>query len=166
MLTPTKFEEILKLLSASEIEFVLIGGVAAIFHGPARVTSDTDIVRGRSPANMRRLCQALAPYQHYLRGAPPGLPFTLDDKTVARGMNSTLTTTLGILALLGEATGGGTYEQLKNHAADGLVFGVMVKCVNLETLIHLKRSAGRAKDFEAIGELEFLRLRRDRPEPY
>jgi hypothetical protein len=36
------------------------------------------------------------------------------------------------------------------------VFGATYRCVDLETLIHLKRAAGRPKDFEAIAELEAL----------
>ncbi|MCY4660614.1 MAG: hypothetical protein OXF93_12495 [Acidobacteria bacterium] len=36
-------------------------------------------------------------------------------------------------------------------------FGVTCRCVTLDRLIHLKRSAGRVKDFEAIAELEALR---------
>ena len=41
-------------------------------------------------------------------------------------------------------------------------FGVTCRCVTLEQLIHLKRSAGRIKDLEAIAELEMLRDERDR----
>jgi hypothetical protein len=34
------------------------------------------------------------------------------------------------------------------------VFGVDCRCLNLESLIEVKRAAGRPKDFEAIAELE------------
>jgi hypothetical protein len=50
--------------------------------------------------------------QPYLRGAPAGLPVRLDPGTISRGLNFTLTTTLGDVDLLGEVTSGGRYEDL------------------------------------------------------
>jgi hypothetical protein len=56
--------------------------------------------------------QALAPHHPYLRGAPPGLPFDWAEETLKRGLNSTLTTDLGPIDLLGEIAGGGAYDDL------------------------------------------------------
>jgi len=81
----TDFSGILKILATGGVRFILIGGAAAIAHGAARLTQDVDVVYGREPANLGRLAQALAPYQPYLRGAPPGLPFRLDAQTLQRG---------------------------------------------------------------------------------
>jgi len=36
------------------------------------------------------------------------------------------------------------------------LFGVECLCLGLERLIHVKRAAGRPKDFEAIAELEAI----------
>jgi hypothetical protein len=92
----------------------------------------------------------------YLRGAPKGLPFRLDLKTVSRGLNFTLTTSLADLDLLGEITGGGNFEDLTPDAIDARIFGVTCKCIDLPTLIATKRAAGRPKGLEAIAELEAL----------
>jgi len=81
--------------------------VAAGIHGALRTTLDLDVVYARDPDNVALLVAALAPCDPYLGGAPPGLPFELDEQTIARGLNSTLVTTLGDLDLLGEVTGGG-----------------------------------------------------------
>jgi hypothetical protein len=62
------------------------------------------------------------------------------------GLNFTLNTTLGDVDLLGEATGGGTYEKLLPHSAEVSAVGRKFFCVGLERLIQLKRAAGRAKD--------------------
>ncbi|NIO35752.1 MAG: hypothetical protein GTO26_12475 [Planctomycetales bacterium] len=43
------------------------------------------------------------------------------------------------------------------------LFGRTLRCVNLETLIQLKRAAGRARDLEAIAELQALLQARDSP---
>ena len=53
-------------------------------------------------ANIQKLVRCLAPYSPYLRGAPPGLPFQFDERTVRMGLNFTLVTQLGDLDLLGE----------------------------------------------------------------
>ncbi len=42
------------------VDFVVIGGLAATFHGSARVTYDLDICYSRASANVRRLAAALA----------------------------------------------------------------------------------------------------------
>ena len=57
---------------------------------------------------------------------------------------------------MGEATGGGTYEALLSRSETRLLFGLDVRFVDLETLIHLKRAAGRPKDLERIAELEAI----------
>jgi predicted nucleotidyltransferase len=91
-----------------------------------------------------------------LRGAPPGLPFRWDERTIQAGLNFTLTTTLGDLDLLGEVAGGGLYEQLLPFTQEMEAFGVRCLFVTLEKLIQLKRAAGRPKDLEAIAELQTL----------
>lgn len=58
----------------------------------------------RTPENLTRLAAALAPHAPYLRGAPPGLPLRRDAETIRRGLNFTLTTTLGDVDLLGESS--------------------------------------------------------------
>ena len=65
-------------------------------------------------------------------------------------------TTLGDLDLLGEVTGGGSYEELLPYSEAMTAFGVQCRFVTLERLIQLKRAAGRPKDFDAIAELQAL----------
>jgi predicted nucleotidyltransferase len=43
------------------------------------------------------------------------------------------------------------------------VFGFRCRCVTLEKLIHLKRSAGRTKDLDVIAELETIAEERQEP---
>jgi hypothetical protein len=159
---PTDFAGLLRRLLGVDVEFILVGGVAGNVHGSARATFDIDIVYRRSPENLVRLVRALAPIQPYLRGAPPGLPFLFDVDTIRRGLNFTLTTTLGDIDLLGEVAGGGTYDALFQESEDVALFGASCRCVSLPTLIRLKRAAGRPKDLEAIAELEALREERER----
>jgi len=152
----TDFPRLLSALSAQQVDFIIVGGFAATAHGSAYLTVDLDIVYDRSAENIARLVSALEPLRPYLRGAPPGLPFRLDAETIDRGLNFTLTTTLGDLDLIGEAAGGGTFEALLPHSEVREVLGLDCRFVDLETLIRLKRAAGRPRDFERIAELEAL----------
>src|SRR4051812_5055960 len=95
-----QFERLLPALSQAAVEFVLVGGVAGIIHGAARLTYDVDIVYARARLNLERLVDALAPFGPYLRDAPPGLPFRWDARTLRNGLNFTLTSAAGDIDLL------------------------------------------------------------------
>jgi hypothetical protein len=150
------FSDLLPLLVRHNVQFIVVGGGAAIAHGLARLTYDVDVVYARDPDNIRNLCAALRNHRPYLRGAPPGLPFNLDEETIKAGLNFTLTTSVGDLDLLGEVTGGGDYDHLLPFSEDLKAFGVKCRFVTLERLIQLKRAAGRPKDLEVIAELQAL----------
>lgn len=158
-----ELRELLRTLAEAGVEFILVGGLAGTAHGAARVTYDVDVVYSRTADNLDRLVSALAPYEPYLRGAPPGLPFRWDRSTLARGLNFTLTTKLGALDLFGEIAGGGTYENLLPDTVEVKLFGYPCRCLSLRRLIEVKRAAGRPKDLEAIAELEEI-LRESRSE--
>jgi hypothetical protein len=159
----TDFEKALAVLTGAGVEFIVIGGVAATLHGSAIITQDLDVVYSRNRENVRRLVAALQPHQPYLRGAPPGLPFQWDERTIRNGLNFTLTTTFGDLDLLGEASGGGTYADLLPHSQEVAGFGVRFRLVDLDKLIVLKRAAGRPKDLLAVAELQGILERRNPP---
>ena len=160
MTQPTDFAGLLRSLLAADVEFILIGGLAGNVHGSARATYDVDVVYRRTPENLARIVTALAPLRPYLRGAPPGLPFTFDVETLRRGLNFTLITTSGDIDLLGEAAGVGAYDALLPVSELVSLFGLSCRCATLEALIRMKRAAGRPKDLEAIAELEALREER------
>jgi len=150
------FGALLVALRDTDVEFILVGGVAATLYGSARLTLDLDVVYRRSPQNLERIVTAFKTLSPYLRGAPPGLPFHWDKQTIEKGLNFTLTTRLGAVDILGEITGGGGYEALLPHTVMMRPFGVECKCLTLTKLIEVKRAAGRPKDFEMIAELEAI----------
>lgn len=156
----TDFTALIHRLTENKVEFIIVGGAAATAHGSARLTLDLDVVYGRSAKNIEQLVKALTSVQPYLRGAPPGLPFEWSVETIHRGLNFTLTTTLGALDLLGEIVGGGGYEQLLPNTIRLELGGVECLCLNLERLIEVKRAAGRPKDLETVAELERIQEER------
>ena len=148
----------------AKVDFILIGGMAAILHGSARVTFDVDLVYLRNDNNIARLANSLAPYNPFLREAPPGLPFAWDAKTIRNGLNFTLTTDLGDIVLLGDV-GGETYQTLLPHSFEVEAFGINFKCIDLPTLIRIKEAAGRRKDLEGIAELRVLLEEMEKKQP-
>jgi hypothetical protein len=155
-----EFKTLLASLKENDVQFVIIGGLAATLHGSARVTYDLDIVYDRSASNLLRIVKALEEFQPYLRGAPPGLPFRFDVDTLKRGLNFTLATTAGPIDLLGELAGVGTYDAVHARANGAHMFGDTYLFIDLDTLIVSKRAAGRPKDLETIAELEAIREER------
>ncbi len=153
----TDLPALVAALDDAGARFIVIGGMAGIAHGAARVTFDMGCVYSREPDNLQRLATALTRFRPRLRGAPPGLPFRLDEPTMRAGLNFTLDSDAGPIDLLGEVPGGGTYERLLPRSIELRVFGRPCRVVTLEALIALKRAAGRPKDLEAIAELEVLR---------
>lgn len=150
------YRKAFETLRTGGVRFIVIGGAAATAHGSTQLTNDLDVVYARETEDIRRLAGALAPHGPYLRGVPPGLPFKFDIATIKMGLNFTLDTDFGPLDLLGEATGGGTYEALHLHTVTLDLYGGPCLCVDLPTLIRLKRAAGLPKDILALGELEAI----------
>ena len=157
----TDFEQLIGTLVESDVEFIVVGGLAATVHGSARLTQDVDVVYARSDENIGRMVSALVPFEPYLRGAPPGLPFDWSAATVRRGFNFTLVTSIGDVDVLGEIAGGGFYDALVEHTIVVDLFGHKCRCLDLPTLIATKRAAGRPRDLEAIAELEALHEERE-----
>lgn len=152
----TDYRELIRSLVAGRVEFIIVGGAAAIAHGASRLTEDLDLVYRRDQKNVAAVVESLAPFAPYLRGAPAGLPFKWEAQTIWNGLNFTLTTSLGPLDLLAEITLGGSYDDLLPHTVSLDVFDVRCLCLGLERLIEVKRAAGRPRDFDAIAELQAL----------
>ncbi len=150
----TNFGALLVRLADAHVEFVVIGGLAVLTHGHVRATIDLDICYARSPENLERLERALSPIHPRLRGAPEGLPFFFDQRTLRNGLNFTLVTDEGELDLLGEVTGIGGYGDMAIQADVVTAYGVTFKLMSLDDLIRAKAATGRPKD---LLDLEALR---------
>lgn len=150
------FELAIQELCDSGVDFVVIGGWAAIFHGSAFVTNDLDICYSRDKGNLGKLADALAPYHPRPRGFPDQLPFVWDATTLANGTVFTLKTDLGIIDLLAEVSGIGTYDDAVVVSLEVDVFDRRVRALDLRALIQSKKAAGRQKDLLVLPELESL----------
>ncbi len=148
------FQKIISVLTAASLRFVIVGGVAMRLQGSAHITDDIDFAVARDPDNLEAIVKALAPYHPLLRGAPPGLPFFWEVRTLRNIMNITLRTDLGSVDLFGELAGAGSFEQLWNDAILLDLDGLSVRVASIRSLIAMKRAAGRPKDLSHLMELE------------
>ena len=65
MATELRFDEVLRVLTRNEVEFILVGGVAAILQGSPLTTEDVDVVYLVSEENNLRLAKALEELEAY-----------------------------------------------------------------------------------------------------
>ena len=151
---------LLRALVDGRVDFVVIGGVAAILHGSARNTFDLDICFASDPGNLEALGSTLVGLQAQLRGVGDAVPFTPDAGALKRIDVLPLTTTAGDLDVLRVPSGAPRYDVLRSHADRYDVGGFEVRVASVEDLIAMKAAAGRAQDLGDIEELEaILRLR-------
>ncbi len=148
---------LIEALAEHEVRFVIIGGVALVLQGSSRTTQDFDICYAREGDNLDRLAKALEPFYPTLRGAPRDLPFRLDARTLASGLNFTLSTDAGDLDLMGEISGVGTYEEAVADAETMELHGREVSVMSLAALERAKRAAGRIKDLADLEIIESIK---------
>ena len=148
---------ILDALARHEVDFVLIGGIAAIVRGSARPSFDVDIAYARDGPNLERLAAALRELRARLRGAPPDVPFLLDADTLERGSHFTFETRFGSLDLLHDPDGAPPYAELVRGAGPPEeIDGHRVRVASIDHLIAMKEASRRAKDTVVATELRVI----------
>jgi len=151
---------IVRLLSEEQVDFVVIGAIAAILHGSAANTFDLDVAFATDTDNLARLGRVLAALDAKLRGVADDVPFVPDAATLRRVEVLTLSTTAGDFDVLARPKGITRYATLRDRADVFDIDGARVRVASIEDLLVMKRAAGRDKDLGVIGELEaLLRLR-------
>jgi hypothetical protein len=150
----------LRRLSEAEVDYVVIGGIALIAHGSARLTRDLDIVFAPDRPNLDRLGRVLVELGARLRGVDENVPFAADAATLAKIDVLTLVTPLGWLDLHRRPAGAPPYRTLRKRA-ERVDFGdYSVLIASPEDLRAMKRSAGRQIDIVDLDYLEaIIRLR-------
>ncbi len=164
---PLDLSRIVEVLERHGVAYVIVGGVAGRLHGASRVTFDLDVVAGRDVQNLDRMAAALEELGAFLRvgglddEAARALPVVLDGPALNAMETSTWRTDAGdvdVLACLRDADGRPIpYDDLVDRATSSILDGVAVRLVSLPDLITAKRYADRAKDRDALPELEQLR---------
>ena len=152
-------ERLLEVLADSGLDFVVIGGVAAIAHGATTATQDLDIAMQLDPGKVQQLLEALAPYKpvHFTR---PELPLVAENAdSLAKFRLLLVETELGRLDILSEVE---PFELVSDVPTVQLPLlpERLFEVIDLDALIEVKAHVGRGKDKILEEELRAVRERR------
>jgi len=137
--------ELMRRLVSSQVEFVLVGGFAAVAHGVTLVTRDVDICCRFSESNLMRIQEAFADL-HTVHRSRPDLPLQLTSEQCSMLKNLYLKTDLGVVDCLGEVLGVGPFaEVLKNSVEVELPYG-QCRILDIDALIRAKEAMNRNHD--------------------
>lgn len=151
--------QLLHKLQLEQVEFVLIGGLAASLHGSAIVTMDLDICLTFSRENNEKLIRALKDVDPRFRMTPNRKPIPLDPIELERFKNIYLSTTAGQVDILSEVDGIGDYIEVRKQSEQHIVNGLPLQMLTINAIIHSKSVLKREKDRYAIVELTRLKQR-------
>lgn len=162
---------IFQALDYYDVEYVVVGGSAAILWGAERATRDVDCVAEQSVENHRRLCDALRQM-----GRPRLRIEGVDDEAAAdlskqllhpdffartaASMWRTDSGSIDILSGIPDLDGQPVpYVDLRARSTFAPTNELRIPVASLDDIIDSKTNANRAKDREALPELRELRRR-------
>ena len=147
-------EDLLKLLNAHRVEFVIIGATAFPIHGYARATLDIDIFIRPEPPNAVRLFDALREFGYDVAD------ITADDLLTKKVLIRQYLVETDIHPFVR----GVTFEQVWENRIPGTYGNEKVFYPSLDDLIRMKQAAGRPKDFEDLKILQALKRKKKKIE--
>ncbi len=136
---------LIESLTSAGVEFIVVGGAAAVLHGAPTSTVDLDIVHRQTADNVNRLMNILGRLDTIYRD-PAGCHIVpAADDLMGKGQLN-LITELGPLDSLCRLHDGRGFDELIAHTvilSDGKT---SICALDLETLIEIKESTKRPRD--------------------
>ncbi|MDC0746505.1 nucleotidyltransferase domain-containing protein [Polyangium mundeleinium] len=136
--------DILRTLLHHRVDFVVVGGMAAVMQGAPVHTFDIDIVYSRAEDNVARLLAALRDLDAVFRTDPRKL--VPNESHLRSTGHKLLSTRHGVLDVLGTIEEDTSYEDLLQDALWLEVAGAPIRVLSLERLIQIKEKLTRPKD--------------------
>jgi hypothetical protein len=151
--TSANLSSILEGLIAAEIDFILVGGLAAVVQGAPVTTMDVDIVHKQSPENIAKLFAFLKTVDAIHR-RPDDKKIEPSEGDLSGIGHALFTTRLGPLDILAAIEGGRAYGDLFEHTLEIGFRGYTIRVLDLKMLIQLKRTSTDPKDKQRLPVLE------------
>jgi hypothetical protein len=148
--------ELMRRLIAAQVEFVLVGGFAALAHGVMRSTRDVDICCRFSEANLMRIQRAFADLNPVHRPRTD-IPLQLTPELCASLKNLYLKTDLGIVDCLGEVLGVGNFDEVAKHSIELELPSGKCRVIDIDTLIIAKEAMDRDHDRITVRHLKEIK---------
>lgn len=153
MAAEARFDEVLRVFSRNEVEFIVVGGIAAILQGSPLSTEDIDLVYRSSERNLHHLASALGELEaRYLD--PAGRHIEPDVSRLASMKVHLLKTNCGRVDALRTVGNDLAYEDLTERTRLLNIAEFVVRVLDLAAIIETKEHADRPKD---RAQLPYLR---------
>lgn len=160
------YEPIFEALNTAGVRYVVVGGLATVLHGYARLTADVDLAVDLAPEEASRVVQTLAAIG--FRPQAPVDPKAFADRTIRdqwvreKHMRAFSlidpANPMRVVDLLLEH--GVPFEDLWAHSQETTIYTTKIRIASIDHLITLKRRAGRLQDLADIEQLEAIRRRK------
>ena len=151
--------ELARRLIASHVEFVLVGGFAAVAHGVTLVTRDVDICIRLEAENFSRIQHAFADL-HPVHRSRPDQPLVLAPGQCAELKNLYLKTDLGIVDCLGEVLGISRFQEALEHSVEVELPCGRCRILGIDALIRAKEAMNRDHDRITVKQLQEIKRQR------
>ena len=148
------------ILREEDVEFVVLGGFAAVVRGSSLPTKDINVIPSRDRTNLDRLGRALTRMNAMIRISGDHVPTKIDGGFLASVPHMlNLVTDFGEMDITFTPAGSvGDFEGWRRGAtSEEIEDGLMVLVASLDDIIDSKRAANRPKDQMALPYLESLR---------
>ncbi|HKQ37327.1 MAG TPA: nucleotidyltransferase [Verrucomicrobiae bacterium] len=154
-----KLSAMLRKLSEAGVDFVLVGGYAAVTHGASVMTEDVDVCCKFSRDNLERLAGAVADLHPKHRLTPQKLAFSLTDQLAKDLKNLYLETDLCVIDC-SEVAGIGNYEEVLKQSVEIETSIGKFRVLSIDALIHAKEVMNRPHDRITAAQLKAIKERR------
>jgi predicted nucleotidyltransferase len=155
-------EQVLAVLNAAGVRYLVVGGVAVVLHGHLRTTADLDLVVALDEGNARRAIRALESLGFRPRAPVPASQFA--DATARAGWIESKGLT--VFSMWSDRVAGlevdlfvkepFDFEQGYARAVDVVLDSTSAKVASLEDILDMKRAAGRPMDQADVEALEAI----------
>lgn len=152
----TELNRLLQTLCDAEVDFIIVGGFAAMLHGSSMLTRDLDVCAVITDTSVAKLRAAFRDLHPVHRQTPQRLSFLDTPDPGVPLKNIYLQTDLGPLDILGSITGVGDFVELRKNAVELELFERRLFVISKEDLIKAKEALGRPKDILVAQELRAI----------
>ena len=147
--TNADLSAILEGLCEADVQFILVGGLAAVVQGAPITTLDVDIVHDRSSENVSKLFTFLKSIDAIYR-RPDDKILAPSEEVFSESGHVLLSTRLGPLDVLAFIEQGKTYDDLIEHTIEIGFRGHRIQVLDFKTLIELKKASKDPRDQQRI----------------
>ncbi len=140
-----RYREIFASLERNQVKYLIIGGIAAVYHGVPQATFDLDILIEATPENASHLLKAL-------EEAQMGTAALISPEELLR--HESVVFEDRVRLDVQTRTPGLSFEEAWERRIETEFQGVKLYLVSREDLIRSKKASGRPRDLEDVKILE------------